>query len=177
MNVVTCGEIQLSALQDVLSPYGIDVLPVPDAQPIPGNHFGDPEAGLIAHRLYIRSDTPVHSALHEACLYFCMDSARGASLHTDAGGGYYEEIGVCYLQILLAARVRGYSLARMLTDMDAWGYSFRLGSAQAWFEQDAEDALAWLIQHDVLDSQHQITWRRVPSQRITLRDDSRRCNR
>src|SRR3569623_1899135 len=61
-----------------------------------------------------------------------------------------------------AARLRGYSLARMRTDTDAWGYSFRLGSAQAWFEQDAEDALAWLIQHDVLDSQHQITWRRVP---------------
>lgn len=71
------------------------------------------------------------------------------------------ENGVCYLQILLAAQPRGYSLARMLTDMDTWGYSFRLGSAQAWFEQDAEDALAWLIQHGVLDSQHEITWRRV----------------
>src|SRR3569833_2073887 len=78
MNVVTCGEIQLSALQDVLSPYGIDVLPVPDAQPIPGTHFGDPEAGLIAHRLYIRSATPVHSALHDACHYLCMASARRA---------------------------------------------------------------------------------------------------
>jgi hypothetical protein len=28
--------------------------------------------------------------------------------------------------------------------MDAWGYSFRLGSARAWFEQDAEDARAFL---------------------------------
>src|SRR3569832_1854219 len=142
MNVVTCGEIQLSALQDVLSPYGIDVLPVPDAQPIPGTHFGDPEAGLIAHRLYIRSDTPVHSALHEACHYICMDSARRATLHTAAGGGYDEENGVCYLQILLAARLRGYSLARMLTDMDTCGYSFRKKSAQAWFEQDAGGARA-----------------------------------
>lgn len=137
-------------------------MPVPDGQPIPGTHFGEPEAGLIAHRLYVRSDTPVHSALHEACHYICMDSARRETLHTDAGGGYDEENGVCYLQILLADRLRGYSLARILTDMDTWGYSFRLGSAQTWFEQDAEDALAWLIQHGVLDSQHQITGRPVP---------------
>lgn len=162
MNVVTCGDIELSALEDVLSPYGINVMPVPDGQPIPGTHFGEPEAGLIAHRLYVRSDTPVHSALHEACHYICMDSARRATLHTNAGGGYDEENGVCYLQILLADRLRGYSLARILTDMDTWGYSFRLGSAQTWFEQDAEDALAWLIQHGVLDSQHQITGRPVP---------------
>ena len=27
--------------------------------------------------------------------------------------------------------------------MDAWGYSFRLGSARAWFEHDAEDARQW----------------------------------
>ena len=30
--------------------------------------------------------------------------------------------------------------ARLMADMDAWGYSFRLGSARAWFENDAEDA-------------------------------------
>ncbi len=28
--------------------------------------------------------------------------------------------------------------------MDAWGYSFRLGSTRAWFEGDAQDARAWL---------------------------------
>jgi hypothetical protein len=28
--------------------------------------------------------------------------------------------------------------------LDAWGYTFRLGSARAWFERDAEDALAAL---------------------------------
>ena len=26
-----------------------------------------------------------------------------------------------------------------------WGYSFRLGSAAAWFAEDAEDARDWLI--------------------------------
>src|SRR3569833_1627651 len=126
MNEVTCGEIPLLVLLVVFSLFGFVVLPVPDDQPIPGTHCGEPEAGLIAHRLYIRSDTPVHSALHEACHYICMDSARRATLHTDAGGEYDEENSVCYLQILLAARQNGYSLARMLTDMDTWGYSFRL---------------------------------------------------
>jgi hypothetical protein len=27
-----------------------------------------------------------------------------------------------------------------MADMDRWGYTFRLGSARAWFEHDAEDA-------------------------------------
>ena len=36
---------------------------------------------------------------------------------------------------------QNYNLrARMWRDMDDWGYSFRLGSAQQWFEQDADDA-------------------------------------
>jgi len=34
--------------------------------------------------------------------------------------------------------------------MDAWGYSFRLGSARAWFENDAEDAIGWLKQRDFM---------------------------
>jgi hypothetical protein len=28
---------------------------------------------------------------------------------------------------------------------DEWGYTFRLGSTRAWFENDAEDALAFLL--------------------------------
>ena len=31
-----------------------------------------------------------------------------------------------------------------MADMDAWGYTFRLGSAHAWFEHDAEDAREFL---------------------------------
>ncbi len=34
-----------------------------------------------------------------------------------------------------------------MADMDAWGYSFRLGSTRAWFEGDAADARAWLERH------------------------------
>ena len=47
------------------------------------------EAGLIGDALYLRPDTPVHSALHEACHYVCMDPARRAGLDTDAGGAGY----------------------------------------------------------------------------------------
>ncbi len=35
--------------------------------------------------------------------------------------------------------------------MDAWGYSFRLGSTHAWFESDATDARAWLVAHGLID--------------------------
>jgi len=30
------------------------------------------------------------------------------------------------------------------------GYTFRLGSARAWFERDAEDARAWLVKRNLL---------------------------
>jgi len=46
---------------------------------------------------------------------------------------------------------------RLFTDMDAWGYSFRLGSSRAWFAQDAEDARAWLLQHGIIDSSGLLT--------------------
>ena len=41
---------------------------------------------------------------------------------------------------------------RLMRDMDAWGYSFRLGSSQAWFESDADDARAWLLDRKLLDA-------------------------
>lgn len=36
---------------------------------------------------------------------------------------------------------------------DGWGYHYRLGSARAWFEQDAEDARAWLRRHGLIDAE------------------------
>jgi hypothetical protein len=42
--------------------------------------------------------------------------------------------------------------------MDRWGYSFRLGSAKAWFEQDADDAREWLIHFGILDQSLTPTW-------------------
>lgn len=152
MEMTLCSHPPARALPDLLGRYGLVVEQVPDGRPIPGSWFGDPEAGLIGNRLLVRSDTPLHSALHESCHYVCMDPTRRASLHTDAGGGYDEENGVCYLQILLADHLPGYGRARIMAEMDAWGYSFRLGSARAWFERDAEDARAWLLAHGLIDA-------------------------
>jgi hypothetical protein len=101
----------------------------------------------------------LHSVLHEACHFVCMTAPRRAVLDANAGGDYDEENGVCYLQVLLAGEIPGFGRARMLADMDAWGYSFRLGSARAWFEQDARDARAWLRDHALIDLEDRPTWR------------------
>ena len=88
----------------------------------------------------------------------CLDQARRDGLHTDAGGDYDEENAVCYLQILLADHIEQFGRSRMFKDMDRWGYTFRLGSAQAWFEGDADDALAWLSQRDLINKQQEPNW-------------------
>ena len=142
--VLRARDVGLDALGAVFAPAGLILVPVADDAPIPGSHWGDDEAGLIASTLHVRADTPVHSALHEGCHWLLMDAARRARLHTDAGGTAVEEGAVCCLQILLADRVPGMGRARMLADMDAWGYSFRLGSTAAWFARDADDARALL---------------------------------
>lgn len=138
------------SLEALLRPYGVAVQWLAPDAAIEGSYWGESEAGLVDNRLLLRPDTPVHSALHEACHWICADSGRRAAMHTDAGGDDLEECAVCYLQIELAARLPGYSRERMLADMDAWGYSFRLGSARAWFERDAGDARAWLAQRGLL---------------------------
>lgn len=147
-------------LERLLGRYG--VRPVLVADTIPGSYWGDAEAGLVGNRVYLRGDTPVHSVLHEACHYVCMDGARRSGLDTDAGGDYAEENGVCYLQILLAGRLPGVGCDRLMSDMDAWGYTFRLGSARVWFERDAEDARDWLLQYGLIDREGQPTWRLRP---------------
>ena len=158
-SVMTVAELGGSTLVGLLQRYGLAPVVVAAEADIPGSFWGESEAGLIDNRLYVRPDTPVHSALHEACHYVCMDRARRAGLHTDAGGDYAEEDAVCYLQILLADRLPGVGRDRLLADMDAWGYSFRLGSARRWFEADAEDALVWLQREGVVDAHGEPTWR------------------
>jgi hypothetical protein len=98
----------------------------------------------------VRPDTPVHSALHEGCHIVCAAAAGREGLDTDAGGTDGEENAVCYLQVLLADPLAGIDRERLMADMDAWGYSYRLGSTRAWFERDAEDAREWLIEHHLL---------------------------
>lgn len=138
------------ALSGLARRYGVDlVLGAADAVP-PGSYWGDSEAGLRGNVLYVRADTPLHSLLHELSHYVCMSPGRRAALDRDAGGDDDEESAVCYLQILLADELPTLGRARMLRDMDAWGYTFRLGSARAWFEQDAADARAWLRRHGLV---------------------------
>lgn len=157
-DVINCNDALQHALTNLLSRYGIEVVSLTDDETIPGSFFGEREAGLIGKQLFLRNDTPVHSALHEAGHYICMDPLRRQALHTNAEGDYDEENGVCYLQILLAGYLTKLGRARMLRDMDRWGYSFRLGSAKAWFEQDAEDAYDWLLKHGVINQQQHPTW-------------------
>ena len=157
--VMSCAEAGLPALRRLLRSYQLEIEVIAGHEPLPGSFWGDPEAGLIGQQLFIRPHTPVQSALHEACHYICMDSQRRARLHTDAGGGYDEENAVCYLQILLADQLPGVGRQKMWRDMDRWGYSFRLGSAQCWFEQDADDARQWLQQQALIDMQQRPTGR------------------
>ncbi len=157
--MIYCADLAAGQLAELLARFGLTVAEVAPGQPIPGSFWGEPEAGLIGDRLYVRADTPLHSALHEACHYICMDESRRQGLHTDAGGDYAEENGVCYLQILLMEHLPGLGREQAFADMDAWGYSFRLGSARAWFESDAEDARAWLLEHGLIDNQQQPLWR------------------
>lgn len=157
MDVLLCDDIDIKNLQSVIDHYGMEIKTVNDNEAIPGSFWQPPEAGLVDNKLYIRDDTPVHSALHEACHYICMDKQRRETLDTNAGGDYEEEDAVCYLQILLADRIPEMQQIRMLDDMDAWGYSFRLGSAKAWFEDDAEDALAWLQKNEIISQTYEPT--------------------
>lgn len=133
-----------TALASLLTPLGLSLAWIADDLAIPGSYWGDSEAGLIGNTLQLRADTPVHSALHEACHWLLADVARRAVMHTNAGGSDTEENAVCYLQCLLASRLDGYSQARCFADMDAWGYNFILGSAAAWFTGDSDDAQRFL---------------------------------
>ena len=86
----------------------------------------------------------MHSLLHEAGHLIVLPAERRAAVHTNATDSVEEEDATCYLQIVLADALPGVGRDRLMADMDAWGYTFRLGSARAWFEHDADDARAWL---------------------------------
>ena len=143
----------------LLNRFGLALTLVAHGEEIPGSYWGDSEAGLKGEQLYARLDTPLHSILHEACHYICMSPERRAGLDTDAGGDDLEEAAVCYLQVLLAGELAAVRSARMLADMDSWGYSFRLGSTRAWFESDAADAREWLHRKGIVDAAGRLTGR------------------
>lgn len=145
------------AVAQLLQRFGLELRMHPVDAGIPGSYWGDCEAGLVGSELHARGDTPLHSVLHEAAHFICMSPQRRAGLHTDAGGDDAEECAVCYLQLLLSAQIPQCGFARACEDMDEWGYSFRLGSARAWFEQDAEDARLWLLNEGIVDPDARLT--------------------
>jgi hypothetical protein len=149
--VVLLSSIDRVEVALLLKRYGMELSLIAPEEVIPGSYWGESEAGLKGDRLYARLDTPIHSILHEACHYICMTPERRSGLDRDAGGDDLEESAVCYLQVLLADELLAVGRQRLCADMDAWGYSFRLGSTQAWFEGDAADAREWLRRHGVID--------------------------
>lgn len=148
--VLALGDADIEFLDLLLGTYGLTLAHVAADVAIPGSYWGEPEAGLIAQTVYARDDTPLHSLLHEACHLIVADPRRRSAIHTDASDSQAEEDAACYLQIALGDAIPDAGRARIQADMDAWGYTFRLGSARAWFEGDADDARAWLVERRLL---------------------------
>lgn len=150
--VLTLADIGFDAPAALLARYGLALLRVADGEAIPGSYWGEREAGIIGCSVYARADTPVHSLLHEAGHLIVLPPERRALVHTDATDSVAEEDAVCVLQGLLGDALPGVGRARVWADMDAWGYTFRLGSAQAYVERDAMDAWRWLRERGLVDA-------------------------
>lgn len=150
--MLTLADISCADVAALLARYGLRLQAVADGEPIPGSYWGESEAGLIGSCVHARGDTPIHSLLHEAAHLIVLPPERRARVHTDATDSVAEEDAVCVLQALLGDALAGVGRARVLADMDAWGYTFRLGSAQAYFERDAEAAWQWLHTRGLVDA-------------------------
>ena len=121
--------------EDLLRRHGLILVRIADGASIPGSYWGEPEARIIGATVYARPDTPVHSLLHEACHLIVAAPEKRAHIHTDASESQIEEDATCYLQIVLAEHLPGVGSPRLMEDMDAWGYTFRLGSTRAWLSE------------------------------------------
>jgi hypothetical protein len=155
--MLTLAGLDRLAVGVLLARFGLDLRMVSPNESIPGSYWGDTEAGLKGSTLYARPDTPLHSVLHEAAHFICMTPERRAGLDRDAGGDDAEESAVCFVQLLLARALPQFGFDRACSDMDDWGYSFRLGSTRAWFDQDAQDARLWLLNQSVIDASGHLT--------------------
>ena len=151
---MTLADVDLDSIERLLKYYDLQFKLIDDGLPIPGSYWGEPEAGIISSTVYARLDTPVHSVLHEACHLIVLPREQRALVHTDATDSVLEEDAVCYLQITLAQFLDDVGSKRLMQDMDSWGYTFRLGSAQRWYDEDAEDAKKWLTDHRIDSSPH-----------------------
>lgn len=148
--VIRVCDIDIKQARHLLGCFSLELIVLPDGEPILGSYWGECEAGIIGSTVYVRRDTPIHSLLHEAGHLMVMPKERRASVHTNATDSIAEEDATCYLQLLLANSINGFGFERACADMDLWGYTFRLGSARAWFENDAEDAQQFLFECGIL---------------------------
>ena len=150
------ADVGFEVASALLARYGLMLQRVENGEVIPGSFWGECEAGIIGNKVYARDDTPVHSLLHEAGHLIVLPAERRAAVHTDATDSIDEENAVCVLQSLLANEIPGYGRDQLFADMDAWGYTFRLGSARAYVEQDAEDAWRWLQTAGLIDEMRRL---------------------
>ena len=155
-NVLLLRDINYVDVASLLARYGLHLQRVEDDAPIPGSYWGEPEAGVIASTVYARNDTPVHSLLHETAHLIVLPQERRIAVHTDATDSIEEEDAVCVLQALLGDALPGVGRDRTHADMDAWGYTFRLGSARAYFECDAESAWQWLDARGLINAERHL---------------------
>ncbi|HRO62956.1 hypothetical protein [Thermomonas sp.] len=156
IDVLRLTDIGFAAPTALLARYGLTLERIAGGAAIPGSYWGDSEAGIIGNTVYARDDTPVHSLLHEAGHLIVLPPQRRAQVHTDATDSVPEEDAVCVLQGLLGDALPGVGRERVWADMDAWGYTFRLGSARAYAEQDADAAWRWLFEHGLIDADRRL---------------------
>lgn len=152
----TVADIPFMQAAQLLARYGLTLKLVADGADIPGSYWGETEAGIIGTDVFVRNDTPVHSMMHEAGHLIVLPASMRARVHTDATDSIEEENAVCLLQVLIGAELDGVTRDDMFNDMDAWGYTFRLGSTKAYFEGDADDAWAWLAARGLVDSEKRL---------------------
>ena len=154
--MLVLGDIAIGDVAGLLARYGLRLERVADGAPIPGSYWGEPEAGLLGSTVFARDDTPLHSLLHEAAHLIVLPPERRAAVHTDATDSIEEEDAVLVLQVLLGDALPGVGAGRVLADMDAWGYTFRLGTAAAYVRDDADTAWAWLQARGLVDADRRL---------------------
>jgi len=154
--VLTLADIGFETPRALLARYKLDLIQVENSEAIPGSFWGECEAGVIGHVVYARSDTPVHSLLHEAGHLIVLPEEKRAEVHTDATDSVAEEDAVCVLQAILGDELPGVGRERIWADMDEWGYTFRLGSAKAYFKNDAANAFQFLIDKQIITPDHRL---------------------
>lgn len=142
-DVLRVADIGLDAPAALLARYGLRLHRVESDAAIPGSFWGEPEAGIIGCDVYVRDDTPVHSLLHEAGHLIVLPAENALRCIPTRPIRWKKKTPPVTCRSCWPSNCLVWA-ARLMADMDSWGYTYRLGSTRAWFEQDAENARSWL---------------------------------